>query len=711
MDETPEWKKKLQEKAKEGHLDVTAVRVAESRKHLSQTIELGKTANKWAKQWQEAVLDAFESDLRAEQERAQFQAGSVHHLSEDADRDALVNETVLRQRKAAQVSRNMGKEADTRGATFLSQFFADVIPEEKSALWASGTRFEFSFINQSFAFGNYRIGDPERLLLSRNLARLLCAHSRFPELGAINMYNSGVDDDFVEALCKHILENPDCLPRLECLNFESNLLTDKGITWICKIMGNKENSSDPVLPHLKELRLENQKIPLSSNAEFELENVMRTNPSVLRINYTWRNLTVQTRMAVHLSRNVDSIRSKRLSDPDHVASPIVLNDMQKYLKQIADNDDSITKVEISADPFFLSLKKSEMNDFARSFKKNKFVKVLKLNNLELDKEFALAFAEALAENTALEYVDLEHNKIPTEAVEAIIGSLRTNFTLLTILLNDQSFGPVASSTESVIVEFMQDNHTLTKLGVVFRNKASQLAIERLMTRNQDESRRRRASTAVVPGQRSNKVASQLAIERLMTRNQDESRRRRASTAVVPGQRSNKVAKKSELELFIERIIMNELTEEDRKQENLECVDERFFVSLKSDMKMSFLNAIADNATLKVLKLVRVDLTDIHAEALANSLKKNTTLEELNLEGNKITSAGMQFLIEALAENKSLKKLLLRNQSNNAFLASSAETVLCSVLNTNTTITALGVEIRGMQTTRKLEQTLQKNRKK
>eukprot|EP00475_Leptophrys_vorax_P046226 TRINITY_DN9850_c0_g1_i1.p1 TRINITY_DN9850_c0_g1~~TRINITY_DN9850_c0_g1_i1.p1 ORF type:complete len:738 (-),score=240.29 TRINITY_DN9850_c0_g1_i1:43-2073(-) len=676
MDETPEWKKKLQEKAKEGHLDVTAVRVAESRKHLSQTIELGKTANKWAKQWQEAVLDAFESDLRAEQERAQFQAGSVHHLSEDADRDALVNETVLRQRKAAQVSRNMGKEADTRGATFLSQFFADVIPEEKSALWASGTRFEFSFINQSFAFGNYRIGDPERLLLSRNLARLLCAHSRFPELGAINMYNSGVDDDFVEALCKHILENPDCLPRLECLNFESNLLTDKGITWICKIMGNKENSSDPVLPHLKELRLENQKIPLSSNAEFELENVMRTNPSVLRINYTWRNLTVQTRMAVHLSRNVDSIRSKRLSDPDHVASPIVLNDMQKYLKQIADNDDSITKVEISADPFFLSLKKSEMNDFARSFKKNKFVKVLKLNNLELDKEFALAFAEALAENTALEYVDLEHNKIPTEAVEAIIGSLRTNFTLLTILLNDQSFGPVASSTESVIVEFMQDNHTLTKLGVVFRNKASQLAIERLMTRNQDESRRRRASTAV-----------------------------------VPGQRSNKVAKKSELELFIERIIMNELTEEDRKQENLECVDERFFVSLKSDMKMSFLNAIADNATLKVLKLVRVDLTDIHAEALANSLKKNTTLEELNLEGNKITSAGMQFLIEALAENKSLKKLLLRNQSNNAFLASSAETVLCSVLNTNTTITALGVEIRGMQTTRKLEQTLQKNRKK
>jgi hypothetical protein len=202
----------------------------------------------------------------------------------------------------------------------------------------------------------------------------------------------------------------------------------------------------------------------------------------------------------------------------------------------------------------------------------------------------------------------------------------------------------------------------------------------------------------------------------MTRNTDErrSRVRAASASPAPPtgtQRRGTVAKKSELESYMERFVANELTEEDKKQESLECVDERFFVSLKDALKLQFFGAIGDNATLKTLKLVRKELTDAHAQVLADSLKKNSSIEEVNLEGNKLTTRGMQSLIEALHDNHTIKKMFLRNQSNGAFLSSAGETVLVGVLDTNTAIIKLGVEIRGMQTTRKLEQTLQKNTKK
>eukprot|EP00475_Leptophrys_vorax_P026710 TRINITY_DN3788_c0_g1_i1.p1 TRINITY_DN3788_c0_g1~~TRINITY_DN3788_c0_g1_i1.p1 ORF type:complete len:453 (-),score=148.56 TRINITY_DN3788_c0_g1_i1:60-1418(-) len=162
--------------------------------------------------------------------------------------------------------------------------------------------------------------------------------------------------------------------------------------------------------------------------------------------------------------------------------------------------------------------------------------------------------------------------------------------------------------------------------------------------------------------------------------------------------------------FVERVIGKQLTEEDQKRAAFDCESEPEFVKMSSDKKLAFLAALGDNSTIKTLKLVKAGLTDEHAQVLSDTLKRNASLEEVNVSSNKFTSQGLLWLLDSLRENKTLKKLHMRGQSGGSSVVnSSVESAVLSMMEVNTTLTTLAVEIRTRQTTQQLEKSLQRNR--
>lgn len=522
----------------------------------------------------------------------------------------------------------------------------------------------FEFKNKAFSFRAFPSGTEIKRKMMQQLATALAQYPK--AIKRINVFNSALDNDFLNTICDCIEKGQ--LEHVQAMNLESNLLEEDSLIRLASILEN-----DKYLKHLRELKLENQGKPVSSQAELAFDNALKVNTHVTKFNLTIRNKGLAMSIDKSVARNSDAVRKQRYDEKVKSGVKIEkkLNVMQIQLEKIAKNDKEVTEIDLSGDMLFLSLHKNEVVEFGQSLGKNTRLKKLKLNNLNLDKDFAIALAESIRRNSSIEEIDLENNKIPSEGVEAICCALVENKTIEKLLLSNQKGSAVSTQAEEAIFQAILQNKVLCKLGLQFKTRHIQDKLDAHFSSNREI-------------------------------------RRVSSPRKVSEPPKSKFVKKNRVQERIERLIVND--EGELAETVFEYTEDQVFISMKQDLKEKLMSLIAENKSIKVLKLVRVDVNDMLVNILSESLKKNETLEEVNLEGNEISGDGIQKLCESLRDNSTLKKLYLKHQKGSKTLSSSAETVISEIVEENQTISKLGLTFRNTQAQNVMEKALLRNSK-
>lgn len=225
---------------------------------------------------------------------------------------------------------------------------------------------------------------------------------------------------------------------------------------------------------------------------------MGDNMTIAKLGIDLRSMRAQTDLDRRLTRNRERARqarhSERARQPPSLLGPSKpKGKMQEFFHKIAENDASITKVEITGDKLFLAMRPSDKLLAAASFATNTTVTSVKLTMLHLDDDFAMALASATRHNATIEKLILDSNMFSGDGVRALVSSLAENPSITDFQIRHQK-KPLASSDEEDLVGLLGDNQTLVKLGVDLRSSFAQREIEVKLNKNRDIQRQaRRAS--------------------------------------------------------------------------------------------------------------------------------------------------------------------------------------------------------------------------
>lgn len=648
----PEWKQRLAARKRAATVAPKSVLQEEKISLVSDS-----KANQWALDYEKKLKEKYKKEFQEEEERIRRNHENVDELLSDDQRDFKIAQALKGVNLTQKLEYQFILGAD-RGfaSSWIGQFMCESADNE----------LEFSFVNKVLVFKAFGVGSPEKRSMMRQFASAICTYPEPPYLTSIDVSNSGLDDDFLKELCDGIEAGN--LKHLRTLNLESNFFEEEGLLRVAQVV--KDSKS---LPELRELLLENQKDLLSSQVELAFDNALKNNESITRLGIRVRNMGLRVSIDSTVTRNSDVVRKERNSDLKRmgIVTEKPKNEVQLVMDRIKKNDPEITEFSITGDQLFLTLDKHEVEEFAGSLGKNTNLKLLKLNNVNLDKEFGFALAKSLEENTVLEEINLENNCIPSEAIEAICVALEFNTSVKYIYLRSQTGKLVSSTSESKIFEALKDTKTLLKLGLAFRTKHLQDRLDKTLFRNLDQVKRFS----------------------------------RVSQAPELTRRVSKFVQKNSVRDRIEKIIVGEDT-----GEIFEYTEDRLFISLKKELKEQLAISLARDSTVKVLRLIRLGITDDFAMLLAESLKSNTKIEEVNLESNKLTTKGLEAVCMALGENSSLKKLYLKHQMSSKSLTSAAEMRVADVVHKNETILKLGLSMRGTSAENMVSRALLRNAK-
>ena len=355
-------------------------------------------------------------------------------------------------------------------AEFIAKHFKE-IPEEDSL--------EFDFHGQWKLFKRFPIHDPARATIVKKFVDAIVTHPRASELTHINMANTGCGDDFLTELSERCLKDDSLLPRLHALNFETNFINEAGVRSLSKLI------ADPnCCKYMQVIRLENQKGLLKSKGEFSLAKALRVNRSIVVVSLRMRNLLERQQIAKYVVRNVDFLRQARQRHMKATGTQRKRNKVEQFFDSVRDNDKSITKVNMVGNERFLTLTNEEKVKAASSLAKNKHVTEVILNGCRIDDEFAMSLGKALKTNTAVEKINLESNDISGDGIKALFEGLGENQSVRELRLHKQS-KVIATADEHILADLLENNKTITKLGIDLRSTMVQVQLDRKTKQNKN----------------------------------------------------------------------------------------------------------------------------------------------------------------------------------------------------------------------------------
>jgi hypothetical protein len=161
-------------------------------------------------------------------------------------------------------------------------------------------------------------------------------------------------------------------------------------------------------------------------------------------------------------------------------------------------------------------------------------------------------------------------------------------------------------------------------------------------------------------------------------------------------------RRSELELLFDKIAAN-----DSSINEVKIVADRQFLSMSHKEKIKAAFALKNNKHVTSLTLNALGLDDEFALKLAESLGKNTTLQKLDLDNNSFSGSGIIALFRAVSNHPKLTEIQIRHQSK--VLASVEESGIPNLLQDNTSLIKVGVDLRSKHTEMLLDRKLSSNR--
>lgn len=351
---------------------------------------------------------------------------------------------------------------------FIAKYFKER-PEEGAL--------DFDFHGQWKLFRRFPIHDPARQTIVDKFIEAIVSHPRANDLTGINMANTGAGDDFLIALSKRCLADPSLLPNLHTVNFETNFINEPGVVALANLV-----ASPTSCKYMQVIRLENQKGLLKSKAEFALAKAMRVNRSIVVISLTVRNLLERERIGKYIMRNVDLIRQARQEYMKARGLQRKRNKVERVFDSVKENNEDLVKIDMKGNERFLTLTKEEKIKSAQAFSHNTHVKELLLDGCGIDDVFAQALGEAIVTNTALQKVSMEGNDISGEGIKALFKGLGKNQSIKELRLHKQS-KLLATSDEELLPDFLEENTTITKIGMDLRSKMAQIKLDQRTRQN------------------------------------------------------------------------------------------------------------------------------------------------------------------------------------------------------------------------------------
>eukprot|EP00934_Nitzschia_sp_Nitz4_P000353 Nitzschia sp. Nitz4//scaffold49_size126201//81499//87228//NITZ4_003651-RA/size126201-processed-gene-0.101-mRNA-1//-1//CDS//3329553176//353//frame0 len=360
---------------------------------------------------------------------------------------------------------------------FIAKYFKEV-PEEDALV--------FDFHGQWKLFKRFPIHDPDRQLIVDKFVDAIVTHPRANEITAINMANTGAGDDFLIALCNRCIQDDSLLPNLHTLNFETNFINEPGVVALANLI-----AAPTSCKYMQVIRLENQKGLLKSKAEFALAKAMRVNKSIVVVSLTIRNLLEKERIMKYVMRNVDKLRQARQKHMKATGKQRKRNKVELLFDQVRANDKEVTVVNMAGNERFLTLTAEEKCLAAASFALNEYVKELILNGCGIDDAFAIELGNSFKTNSTLEKVSLESNDISGEGIKALFAGLGENTSIREFRLHKQS-KVLASVDEDLLADLVQENTSLTKLGIDLRSTQAKIKLDRMTADNIQRDLRQKA---------------------------------------------------------------------------------------------------------------------------------------------------------------------------------------------------------------------------
>lgn len=190
------------------------------------------------------------------------------------------------------------------------------------------------------------------------------------------------------------------------------------------------------------------------------------------------------------------------------------------------------------------------------------------------------------------------------------------------------------------------------------------------------------------------------INKFVARNMDYLRQARLKHAIKTGTQIKR--KRNTMEELFDKVAAN-----DPSITEVEVTGNQTFLSLPRDEVVKAGRSFANNTHVKSVRMTMLKLGDDFASALAGSLEENSTIEKLVLDSNMIGSQGVMAVVGSLSRNSSIVELQLRHQSKP--IGSGDEGKLAGLLSENTTITKLGVDLRGSLPKIEVDRKLTQNR--
>jgi len=220
-------------------------------------------------------------------------------------------------------------------------------------------------------------------------------------------------------------------------------------------------------------------------------SLLGDNTTICKLGIDLRGMLPQTELDRRLSKNRELARKARQREKTAVGGGAVKKPkgkMQEMFAKVAKDDPDIMEVNVVGDKLFLSMRRDDKLQAAKSFATNTHIETVKLAMLELDDEFAVELAKSIEQNKSITKLVLDSNMISGDGIKALVTGLgRSNRTLAELQVRHQK-KPLPTKDEESLPGLLAGNDRLVKLGVDLRSPRAQRELDNMLSRNRERQR-------------------------------------------------------------------------------------------------------------------------------------------------------------------------------------------------------------------------------
>lgn len=262
-------------------------------------------------------------------------------------------------------------------------------------------------------------------------------------------------------------------------------------------------------------------------------------------------------------------------------------------------------------------------------------------------------------------VNFETNFINVDGIVALAKLIAspTTFKCLQVVRLENQHLMLKSKAEFALARAMRGNYSVVVMSLTVRNLMERQQISKFVVRNLDFIRQARQRHFKATGQQ---------------------------------------RERNEIEKFFDLVAEN-----DPLIETVEMTGKKRFLTLTREEKLKAAGAFASNSHVKIINLNSSGIDDAFVVELGKSLEVNTTVERIMLEGNDISGEGITAIFRSLAKNATVEEVRLHKQSK--MINTSDEHILAEILEPNSSLTKVGIDLRTTMAQVQLNKKLELNR--